>query len=652
MPPTTSSLARSVMDGAAMPPRQLPEPMRDWAGSSSAYPRTSVSTLFEEIVRERPNAVALVDSNSELTYGELNMRANRLAHRLRSAGVEPETIVACCLRRSMEMIVAFLAVLKAGGAYLPIDPAYPKARVDLILEDIGNSLILAAKPLAPALSSNNRRIIFVEDEAQSQTTPADNLPHAAGPGNLAYVMYTSGSTGRPKGVMVEHRNIVRLVRDTNYCQLGPNETFLQSAPPSFDASTFEIWGALLNGSRLVLMPHESSSLVDLVHAIRTHHVTTLWLTAGLFHLMVEEHAADLSNLRQLLAGGDVLSPRHVQLFLDQAPATTLINGYGPTENTTFTCCHAMHAGESFPHSVPIGKPISNTRVYLLDTAGNPVAPGEVGELYAAGDGVARGYLRDPELTAAKFLLDPFANDAQRRMYRTGDLARWRPDGTIDFVGRLDTQVKILGYRIEPGEIELVLERHPAVKQACVVTRTETGGKRLAAYFVPVGSAPTPEELREFAASQLPPHMVPAFFETLESLPLSPNGKIDRAALASLEPSVKQHTSPTGVLNDLEITLTELWRRILKVQNVGLDDNFFDLGGDSLLLVAVHSNLQRQLQAEIQLTDLFEFSTIRKLAQHLGHTQSATTAASDSKERAQRQREAFTRFRGRHSGGAS
>jgi amino acid adenylation domain-containing protein len=651
MQPTISSLAPPVASGPAMTSAKLPEPMRDWAGVSSEYPRTAtVASVFEQIARDNPNAVALVSGELQLTYQELNERANRLAHRLRSAGVDTETMVACCLGRSVEMIVAFLAVLKAGGAYVPVDPSYPKARIELILGDAGNPPVLAARSSAPSLLANySNRVIFVDDDPQDSPGAAHNLSRTSGPESLAYVMYTSGSTGRPKGVMVEQRGILRLVRGANYCHFGLEETFLQFAPPSFDASTFEIWGALLNGSRLVLMPQESSSLVDLVRAIRTHGVTTLWLTAGLFHLMVEEHLADFKSLRQLLAGGDVLSPRHVRHFLERAPATTLINGYGPTENTTFTCCHVVRSVES--DSIPIGKPISNTRVYILDENGNPVSPGEIGELYAAGDGVARGYLNDPEMTSAKFSVDPFARGAQQRMYRTGDLARWRPDGTIDFLGRLDNQVKILGYRIEPGEIELALES--GVKQACVVARAETAGsKRLAVYFVAAASGLTADELREFAASSLPQHMVPAFFVALESLPLSANGKIDRAALAQMQPAAKQQTSPNAALSGLERTLTELWQRVLKVQNVGLDDNFFDLGGDSLLLVAVHSNLQKQLQTEIQLTDLFEFSTIRKLAQHLGRASSTAIAASDSKQRAQRQREAFTRFRGHRSGGDS
>jgi amino acid adenylation domain-containing protein len=633
--------------------RVLPEPLRNWSGTASAYPRNaSVVTLFEEIVREHPGAVALTDAATEITYQELNTRANRLAARLRFAGVHTGTLVACCLQRSIEMIVGFLAVLKAGGAYLPLDPGYPQPRLDLILDDAGRPLILTSKSLASSLGPNSpREIIVVDHGSESFLDPAneENPQHVAGPASLAYVMYTSGSTGRPKGVMVEHRGIVRLVRDTNYCHFGPDETFLQFAPPSFDASTFEIWGALLNGSRLVLMPEGYLSLIDLVRTVRTHGVTTLWLTAGLFHLMAEEHAHELSSVRQILAGGDTLSPRQVRRFLEHAPATTLINGYGPTENTTFTCCHRMRAGDSIADSIPIGRPVSNTKVYILDEKMNAVAPGETGELYAAGDGVARGYLNDPEMTATRFLSDPFAEDAHERMYRTGDLARWGPDGSVEFLGRMDTQVKILGYRIEPTEIEVALEQHSRVRQVCVVAQGESGDKRLIAYFVPTEPAPSAEELRDFTASHLPHHMVPAFFVALDSLPLSENGKVDRKALANMELVREQQQAAPLTGGQLERTLVQVWERILRVQKVGLDDNFFDLGGDSLRLAAVHSSLQKQLQREISLTDLFEFSTIRKLAQHLGHTEQPAGSGADSKERALRQREAFTRFRSRRSG---
>jgi amino acid adenylation domain-containing protein len=657
MPPIISSSDGTSKVSSAICERFLPEPLRSWSGTSTDYPRNStVVALFERMAKENPGHVALIQGDIEVTYEDLNRRANRLARRLCLAGVTLETLVPCCVERSIEMVVAFLAVLKSGAAYVPVDPEYPQARKHLMLKDAGKHVLLTRKSLVSSFHlSEPTPVVVLDDESEHlSSSPNDENPRqVAGPTNLAYVMYTSGSTGRPKGVMVEHRGIVRLVRGTNYCHFGSDEVFLQFAPSSFDASTFEIWGALLNGGRLVLMPPETSSLEDLVRAVRQYGVTTLWLTAGLFHLIVEEHPGALRSVRQLLAGGDVLSPRHSQIFLEHAPETTLINGYGPTENTTFTSCHSMRAGDAIPESIPIGKPVANTRVYILDSDMNPVPAGEIGELYAGGDGVARGYLNAPEGTSSKFLTDPFAAQPHQRMYRTGDLARWRSDGSIEFVGRLDNQVKVLGYRIEPAEIENVILRHGNVKQACVVTRMENGFKRLAVFFVPSSPQPTPEELRDFVASQLPQHMIPAFFVPLSSLPLSQNGKVDRSVLADLDVvSRAEPAVPSIPESDLERTIAQLWQRILKVPKVGLDENFFDLGGDSLLLVAVHSNLQKILQTQIPLTDLFEFSTIRKLAQHLTRPTSTSGTASDAEELGQRQREAFARFRHQRSGGGS
>ena len=493
------------------------------------------------------------------------------------------------------------------------------------------------------------------DEFEPFSSPSDeaNLLPGGGPTSLAYVMYTSGSTGRPKGVMVENRAIVRLVRHTNFCNFGTDEVFLQFAPVSFDASTLEIWGPLLNGGKLVIMPPQATSLEDLGRTIRGHGVTTLWLTSGLFNLMVEQRLEDLAPLRQLLAGGDVLSPRHVRAVLESLPDCRLINGYGPTENTTFTCCHTMRHGDRVPESIPIGKPISNTQVYILDEEMNPLPPGQTGELYAAGDGVARGYLNNPEATTEKFVPDPFAPSENERMYRTGDLARWREDGVIEFLGRIDTQVKVLGHRIEPGEVEAVLRMNKDVSQICVVADSgENGSRRLVAYYVAANpSGPSPSDLRKFLAGKLPHYMVPALFVPLKALPLSPNGKVDRVALPAPVAVASGESSPADApATLLEKALGDLWQRILRVDRVGPDDNFFDLGGDSLMIVAVHSNLQKILQVEIPVTDLFEFTTIRTLARHLGDNQPAAASFSDVQQQAQKQREAFERQRQLHAGG--
>ncbi|HWG58373.1 MAG TPA: non-ribosomal peptide synthetase [Candidatus Acidoferrales bacterium] len=632
----------------------LPEAVRLWNQTRTSYPRESaIAQLFEEAAAAHPQAIAVVFGAERLTYAELNARANRLARRLRAIGVRDEVMVGCCLERSVEMIVAFLAILKAGGAYVPFDPSYPKERFEFMLEDARTPVMLAQRKFAHVVPANSAVQVLFEDEFGGAAGESDdvNLAPAAGPTSLAYVMYTSGSTGRPKGVMVENRAIARLVRHTNFCRFGSEETFLLFAPVSFDASTLEIWGPLLNGGKLVVMPPQASSLEDLGRTIREHDVTTLWLTSGLFNLMVEQGLEDLVPVRQMLAGGDVLSARHVRAVLDRFPGCTVINGYGPTENTTFTCCHAMRAGEIIPDSVPIGKPISNTRVYILDERMQPVAPGVAGELWAAGDGVARGYLNNAEETAAKFLADPFAAEDACRMYRTGDLARWNGDGTVEFLGRMDGQVKILGHRIEPGEIEAVLRMHPEIAQVCVAPSADaSGSKRLIAYCVPAGQpGPSPADLRKFLAGKLPQYMIPALFVSLAALPLSPNGKVDRAVLPAPAPGAADHDAAEAPATQLEKTLAALWTRILRVERLGLDDNFFDLGGDSLMIVAVHSNLQKTLDMEIPVTDLFEFTTVRTLARHLAGGKPAPPSLTEVRLQAQKQREAFARQRERRAG---
>ncbi|MGH9430460.1 MAG: non-ribosomal peptide synthetase [Terriglobia bacterium] len=630
-----------------------PEPLRTWNQTWTDYPRDkTVAQLFEDVAAAHPDSTALVFRGRHLTYAELNIRANRLAHRLRRMGVGPDTMVGCCLERSIELIVALLGVLKAGGAYVPLDPSYPKERLDFLIEETRTPVMLAQKSFASTLLAGQDVPSVDVDELSSAAGDDDGNPSPhGGPKSLAYVMYTSGSTGQPKGVMVENRAIVRLVRNTNFCHFGPGEVFLQFAPASFDASTLEIWGPLLNGGRLVVMPPPPCSLAELGRAIREEGVTVLWLTSGLFNLMVEQRLDDLRPVRQLLAGGDVLSPRHVRRVLENLPECCLINGYGPTENTTFTCCHTMRPGDRVPESIPIGRPVSNTQAYILDEQSRPAPPGQTGELYAAGDGVARGYLNHPDLTAGKFLPDPFSTEAGARMYRTGDLARWREDGVIEFLGRVDNQVKILGHRIEPGEVEVVLRMHKDVNQVCVVPHTdENGSKRLVAYYVPFhpdGSLPS---LREFLRRKLPPYAIPALFVPMASMPLSPNGKVDRAAMPAPVFASEHDALSEQPVTHLEQTIADLWRRIVRVERVGLDDNFFDLGGDSLLLVAVHSNLQKLMQTEIAVTDLFEFTTVRMLAQHLTEKESSTPSFSHVQQQAQKQREAFARERERRAGG--
>ncbi len=465
--------------------------------NKTPYPlERCIHELFEEQVRRTPDAVAVVFENQQLTYRELNCRANQLGHYLQSLGVGPEVLVGICVERSLEMIVGLLGILKAGGAYLPLDFAYPQERLSFMLDESGVRVLLTQAHLREHLSAHRGETVALDDEPTTIVNEADEDPSTqTTPENLAYVMYTSGSTGKPKGVCVRHRGVIRLVTDTNYASFDSDEVFLQFAPLSFDASTFEIWGALLNGARLVLMPPGSASLAELGATVKQNRVTTLWLTAGLFHQMAEEELESLSGLHQLLAGGDVLSVLSVEKIARDLGDCQLINGYGPTENTTFTCCYRVKTGEHFDNGVPIGFPISNTAVYILDEEMRPVSPGEQGELYCAGDGLARGYLNDAALTAERFVPNSFTIDAGGRLYRTGDIVRQLTDGTIEFIGRLDQQVKIRGHRIELGEIEAALAQHPAVRESVVVTRDDApGGKRLVAYVVHESKHASPEKL--------------------------------------------------------------------------------------------------------------------------------------------------------------
>jgi len=626
---------------------RLSEPLRAWAGCRTEYPRErAIAQQFEDIVSKFPDKKAVICGRRELTYSELNRSANRIAHRLRQIGVGPETLVGLCIERSTELIAAILGILKVGGAYVPFDPAYPRERLEFMLEDTKTPVFVIQRDLVSSAVGNRLvATVLVEDAVADADEQSDsNPPVVAGPDSLAYVMYTSGSTGRPKGVLVENRSVLRLVFNTNYCRFGPEEVFLQLAPISFDASTLEIWGALLHGSTLVVMPPRSPSLEDIANALRNHSVTTLWLTAGLFHLFVDERIEGLAPVKQLLAGGDVLSASHVRRVLDKFPEITVINGYGPTEGTTFTCCHPMRKGDTVPDNVPIGHPISNSFVYILDENAEPVAPGSIGELCAAGDGISRGYLND-RATNGRFLPDPFADRPGARMYRTGDLARWTENGVVEFLGRLDEQIKILGHRIEPGEIEAVLLQHPEIRQACVVPQGDkTSEKRLTAYYVPsIHANLSVPDVKSFLSSKLPPYMLPASYVALPALPLDPNGKVDRSALPV--PVVGTAESSTGSGgSQLEQTLTTIWKRVLQLERVGLDDNFFDLGGDSLLIVAVHSQLKKAVEREIEITDLFEHTTIRALAKHLCAGAPEKPSFMAAQTLAQRQREAFAKQR--------
>ena len=587
----------------------------DWNNTVSSYPRERcIQDLFEEQVRRGPNEVALVFNDRQVTYDELNKRANQLAHRLKKLGVGPEVIVGLALDRSVEMIVGLLAILKAGGAYLPLDPSYPRERLAFMIEQTNAPIILTLKHLLERLPASQAGVIALDDSGDLKFEDDENPVTASVPENLAYVIYTSGSTGKPKGVSITHRSVVRLVKETNYARFASDEVFLQFAPVTFDAATFEIWGALLNGARLVVPAPGLESLANLGDTIQRHRVSTLWLTAGLFHQMVDGELNKLQGVRQLLAGGDVLSVPHVETAARKLAGCQVINGYGPTEGTTFTCCERV-AADNIGHSVSIGRPIANTEVYVLSSDMQLVPVGVPGELYIGGDGLARGYLGAAAATAERFVPNPFARNPGERIYRTGDQVRYRSDGSIEFLGRLDQQVKIRGYRIELGEIELALAQHAAVKDCVVTTQTsKLGEKRLAAFVVTAaGQTPRVEELKTFLNETLPEYMVPSFISMVEQLPLTENGKVDRDALPAIEDLGSKENVFVAPQTEVERKLAAVWIKLLELEQVGIHDNFFDLGGHSLLAVKLVNEIERELGQKIPLMTLFHTATIAGLA---------------------------------------
>jgi amino acid adenylation domain len=482
-----------------------------------------------------PDAPAVVDGTVSLSYAELDAWSDRLAARLAMAGIRPGDRVGVCLVRSPGLIAALLAVLKAGAAYVPLDRAEP--RIAAMLADARPSAVVCAPQDAPLLSKHGIRLLHpADDRADSATSAHRAWRRPEGhPEDLAYLMYTSGSTGLAKAVMVEHRNVTNLVTEPGYVRITPADRLLQLAPVTFDAATFEIWGALLNGACLVLAPPRGLCAADLRELVQDSRITVLWLTAALFHQQIDQEMETFRGLHTVLAGGDVLSVRHVRTLRETLPECRIVNGYGPTETTTFACCHLVGQDEELTRAVPIGRPIQNVTARVLDPGLREVPVGEAGELCIGGAGVSRGYWARPELTAERFVADPFGPDPDGRLYRTGDLARQRPDGVIEFLGRMDDQFKLRGYRIEPGEIENVLAGFPGVRQAAAALRTNhLGDRRLVAWVVLACTAVDRRALRRFAAERLPGHMVPSVFVPVESLPVTRNGKVDRPALPDPE----------------------------------------------------------------------------------------------------------------------
>ncbi|WP_017717380.1 non-ribosomal peptide synthetase [Kamptonema formosum] len=622
-----------------------------WNQTQTDYPALEcLHQVFERHVRNTPDAVAVVLASGEsagagevqkqLTYRELNARANQFARYLRSVGVAPETLVGICLEKTPDLIVALLGILKAGGAYLPLDPTYPSERLGFMVQDAQVPVLVTQQQLLGKVPQTGARVICLDADwpVIGQESP-ENLECSTTAENLVYVMYTSGSTGLPKGVMIPHRAVMRLVVSTDYVSLSPTDVIAQASNTSFDAATFEIWGALLNGAKLVIFTKETVlSPRYFASSLRSQGITTLFVTTALFNQIVREVPSAFQSLRFLLFGGEAVDQRRVLQALESGAPQQLLHVYGPTENTTFSTWYRVEKVERGAATIPIGKAIANSQTYILDRHLQPVPVGVAGELYVGGAGLALGYLNRPALTAEKFIANPFAGGERHseRLYRTGDLVRYLPDGNIEFLGRIDSQVKIRGFRIETGEIEALLSQHPSVRETAVIARENAAGdKELVAYAVlRQEQTPTISDLRSVLKKQLPDYMVPSAFVLLESLPLTPNGKVDRRALPAPDISARERednfvlpTTPT------EAKLAAIWAEVLGLQQAGINDNFFALGGHSLLATSVISRIRDAFSIELPLRHLFEAPTIASLGQVIETARSAESQEQSSSREA-------------------
>ncbi|GLW14755.1 non-ribosomal peptide synthetase [Streptomyces sp. NBRC 13847] len=619
---------------AERPPAQLPvlgaahrrQVVEEWNDTAAALPEGTVAELFADQVRRTPDALALDAGELPLTYRQLDDRAEALARRLHGLGVRPERPVAVLMDRSAALVVAQLALARTGGVYVPLDGRAPRERLRQVLEESAADLVLTDaswEESAREAAAGGRTLLLTGDGAAAVPPGAADIPAPDGaplpavhPDNALYLMFTSGSTGRPKGVAVRHRDVVALAFDRAF---AAHDRVLVHSPQAFDAATYELWVPLLRGGRAVLAPPAEVDAHTVRHAITEQGVSCLWLTAGLFRLLAQEDPECLRGAREVWTGGEAVPGAVVRRVLDACPDLTVVDGYGPTETTTFATRRAFHAGETLPAALPIGRPLDNMRVYVLDDVLQPQPPGIPGELYLAGAGVARGYGGRPGATAERYLADPFG-PAGSRMYRTGDIVRWSADGELHFVGRADDQIKIRGFRVEPAEIEAALTRHDSVAEAVLTVLAEGGRKRLVAHLVPAPgtSVPPAAELRAFLAEVLPDYMLPAAFVTLDALPLTRNGKVDRRRLPAPDwtaATTAEHRAPR---TEAERILAEIWCALLGIDRVGVEDNFFMLGGDSILSIQVVSRARR---AGLTLTprDLFRHPTIAALAAATGAT---------------------------------
>lgn len=600
------SHAEAPVSQIAMLPQEETELLSQFNRTTRPYPSEPVHVLFERQAAATPDAVAIVDGARRLTYGQLNAASNRVANYLRWRELKPGDLVAVSLPRTAHLAAVLLGIWKAGAAWVPLDPDEPRIRARKVLADSGASLLLAEKtspwqdlPL-PAVSIGD--VLAHPDESSPPVSGSSD--------HLAYVMYTSGSTGQPKGVEIAHRGIVRLVWNTDYVRFGPGETFLAAAPVTFDASTFELWGAMLHGSKCVLYPGRVPEPRELERLIQREGITTVWLTSSLFNAIVEDEPECLKGIRQLLVGGEVLSVSHVRRAMAALPEAQLINGYGPTENTTFTCCWPIlpTLPERLP-SIPIGPPIANTRAYVLDERREPCGIDIPGEIYIGGDGLSLGYRNSLELTGERFITAPWGE----RLYRSGDLGRWRRNGTIEFMGRTDSQVKIRGFRIEPAEIEAALTEHPQVETAFVVpVEGVTGERQLAAYIKPRAEGQLTEtQIRAHLFDRLPASLMPSWYCFVNGIPRNANGKRNAAGLPLPQSFPRPEArAPSGAT---EHRLMEIVRALLPDVEPGVDTNLFDAGMHSLQASRFRAQIDRAFGHTLQLSALYANPTVQGIA---------------------------------------
>ena len=594
--------------------------LREWNATRADFPDACAHELFERQAAREPGATAVVHGGGRLSYGELNAQANRIAHFLRGRGVQPDTLVGVSMHRTPLMVAALLGVWKSGAAYVPLDPTYPADRLAFLVEDSAVHVLLAdarARPLFPRFE--DRLVCLDTDWARLEGERGDDPSAAATPANLAYVIYTSGSTGKPKGALIEHRGLVNYLwyAIRHYGVVAGDSVPVHSSI-SFDLTVTSLFPALLAGGHVELVP-EDVGAQSLVASLKNGKQRGLVkITPAHLELLNQQlGSAEAPNItRAFIIGGEALTAESLRLWRQAAPKTRLINEYGPTETVVGCCIHEVRPEDPDSGAIPIGRPIANTELYVLDESLQPVGIGEMGELYIGGAGVARGYLNRPDLTAQRFLPDGFSGRAGARLYKTGDLARWRSDGILEYLGRVDDQVKVHGYRIELGEIEATLAGAPDVRSCTVLLREDTpGNKQLVGYVVPrAGRTAAPDELRRFLKERLPEYMVPAHFVALEELPLTRNGKVDRRALPApsyeTASGAQAYAAPrTGI----ERRLAALWSELLKLEHVGVRDDVFDLGATSLMVVAAVTQMQAAFGVALSIQTVFENPTVAEMA---------------------------------------